>query len=72
MGVKGAILVDIIGSQYEFSYMRPKNLDWQKVPLISKKCKRTDDTILTLATKGAILSTENKGIEITEKDFTTW
>ena len=72
MGVKGAILGDIIGSQYEFSYMRPKNLDWQNVPLISKKCKRTDDTILTLATKGAILSTENKGIEITEKDFTKW
>ena len=50
MGVKGAILGDIIGSQYEFPRMRPKNLDWQNVPLISQKCKRTDDTILTLAT----------------------
>ena len=72
MGVKGAILGDIIGSQYEFSYMRPRDLDWQNVPLISKKCKRTDDTILTLATKGAILSAENKGIEITEKNFVKW
>lgn len=29
MGVIGAILGDIAGSQYEFSNMRPDDLDWK-------------------------------------------
>ena len=69
MGVKRAILGDIMGSQYEFPRMRPKNLDWQNVPLISQKCKRTDDTILTLATKGAILEGKRKD---KEPNFAKW
>ena len=32
MAIKGAVLGDILGSQYEFN--RPKNLDWQNLPLI--------------------------------------
>ena len=36
MGVKGAILGDIAGSQYEFNHMRPKDLDWKNVPLFTK------------------------------------
>ena len=32
MAIKGAVLGDILGSQYEFN--RPKNLDWQNIPLI--------------------------------------
>ena len=41
MGIKGAILGDIAGSQYEFNNMRPKDLDWKNVPLFTKKCRRT-------------------------------
>ena len=69
MGVKGAILGDIAGSQYEFNHMRPKDLDWKNVPLFTKKCRRTDDSILTLATKGAILESERKD---KEPNFTKW
>lgn len=69
MGVKGAILGDIIGSQYEFDRMRPKDLDWKNVPLFTDKCRRTDDSILTLATKGAIQEAERKD---KEPDFTKW
>ncbi len=54
MAVKGAILGDILGSQYEFD--RPKNLDWKQVPLVGKrKIGFTDDTVMTLAVKKAIL-----------------
>ena len=69
MGIKGAILGDIAGSQYEFNNMRPKNLDWKNVPLFTKKCRRTDDSILTIATKGAILEGERKN---KEPNFTKW
>jgi hypothetical protein len=31
MAVKGAVLGDILGAQFEFD--RPKNLDWKNVPL---------------------------------------
>lgn len=53
MAVKGAILGDILGSQYEFN--RPNNLDWKNVPLFdSTKIGFTDDTVMTLAIKKAI------------------
>lgn len=55
MALIGAILGDISGSQYEFSRMRPIDLDWQNVPLFTDKCRFTDDTILSVATKDAIL-----------------
>lgn len=63
MGVIGAILGDIIGSQYEFSTMRPYDLDWRNVPLFTDHCRITDDSILTLATKGAILEGEEFNID---------
>lgn len=53
MAIKGAIIGDIIGSQYEFK--KPKEFNYQTAPLFSEKCRFTDDTILTLATKSAIL-----------------
>lgn len=54
MAIKGAILGDILGSQYEFN--RPKNLDYAHVPLlIEDKASFTDDTVMTLAVKKAIL-----------------
>ena len=50
MAVKGAVLGDILGSQYEFH--RPKNLDWQNVPLVnSNKVGFTDDSVMMLAIK---------------------
>ena len=48
MAIKGAVLGDILGSQYEFN--RPKNLDWQNIPLIiDDKAKFTDDSVMMLA-----------------------
>lgn len=53
MAIIGAILGDIAGSQYEFS--RPDDLDWKHCELFTDKCHFTDDTVMTLATKMAIL-----------------
>lgn len=52
MAIKGAILGDIIGSQYEFK--RPDNFDSKIAALLSDKCKFTDDTVMSIATKYAI------------------
>ena len=61
MAVKGAVLGDILGSQYEFD--RPLNLDWKKVPLISGlPMGFTDDTVMTLAIKKAIV----EGLDLTD------
>lgn len=54
MAIKGAILGDILGSTYEFG--RPKDLDWANVPLLDEKTAHfTDDTVMTLAVKKAII-----------------
>jgi type I restriction enzyme M protein len=54
MAVKGAVLGDILGSQYEFN--RPKDLDWINCPLISGlPMSYTDDTVMTLAIKKALV-----------------
>lgn len=54
MSIKGAVLGDILGSQYE--YKRPKNLDWQNIPLIIEgKAKFTDDSVMMLAIKKALI-----------------
>lgn len=54
MAIKGAVLGDILGSPYEFN--RPKNLDWQSIPLIiDDKAKFTDDTVMMLAIKKALV-----------------
>lgn len=49
----GAILGDIAGSCFEFS--RPEGFDPWRVPLFSGMSRYTDDTVLTLATKYAVL-----------------
>ena len=54
MGLIGAIIGDIIGSQYEFPSMRPDDLDWQNCPLLTDNCAFTDDTVMSIATKIAI------------------
>lgn len=54
MAVRGAVLGDIVGSQFEFH--RPLNLDWENVKLYNKdNCNYTDDTVMTLAIKKAIV-----------------
>ncbi|MCR4797280.1 MAG: ADP-ribosylglycohydrolase family protein [Lachnospiraceae bacterium] len=61
MAIKGAVLGDILGSQYEFN--RPADLDWKNVPLISGlPIGFTDDTVMMLAIKKAIL----EGTDLTE------
>ena len=54
MAIIGAILGDIAGSKWEFD--RPKNLDYDHVELFTDDCFFTDDTVLTVATKYAILN----------------
>ncbi len=49
----GAILGDIAGSRFEFS--RPQNFDWKTVDLFGGMSTFTDDTVLTIATKYAVL-----------------
>ena len=53
MAVIGAVLGDIAGSQFEFN--RPENLDYKHCELFTNRCSYTDDTIMTLAVKKAIL-----------------
>lgn len=52
MAIKGAIIGDIIGSQYEFC--KPIDFDNKTAILLSENCKFTDDTVLSIATKYAI------------------
>ena len=50
----GAILGDIAGSRFEFT--RPESFDWQTAELFNGMSKYTDDTVLTIATKYAVLT----------------
>jgi ADP-ribosylglycohydrolase len=53
VAVKGAVLGDILGAQFEFD--RPKKLDWKNVPLAEGDAIGfTDDTVMTLAIKKAL------------------
>ena len=52
MAVIGAILGDIAGSQFEFN--RPEN--YKHCELFTNRCSYTDDMIMTLAVKKAILA----------------
>lgn len=52
LAIKGAILGDIIGSQYEFK--RPDDFDNKTALLLTEKCSFTDDTVMSIATKYAI------------------
>ena len=49
----GAILGDIAGSRFEFT--RPEKFDWRTEELFTGMSKYTDDTVLTVATKYAVL-----------------
>ena len=52
MALRGAIIGDIIGSQYEFK--RPAGFDYKTADLLTDKCRFTDDTVMSLATKYAV------------------
>ena len=54
MAIIGAIIRDIIGSQYEFPLMRPNDLNWKTCELFTDKCTYTDDTVIAIATKYAL------------------
>ncbi|MCR5007988.1 MAG: ADP-ribosylglycohydrolase family protein, partial [Oribacterium sp.] len=61
MAIKGAILGDILGSPYEFK--RVRDYDWKTVPLTwNPSAGFTDDTVMTLAIKKAII----EGLDLTE------
>ena len=51
----GAIIGDIIGSQFEFANIKTKNF-----PLFTDECAYTDDTIMTVAVAKAILERREK------------
>ena len=53
MAVKGAVLGDIAGSQFEFN--KPAHVDWEHCDLFSAYCSYTDDTVMTLAVKKALM-----------------
>ena len=50
----GAILGDIAGSRFEFS--RPEKFNYKKEPFFTDNCFFTDDTVMTVATKYAVLN----------------
>ena len=54
MGLIGAILGDIAGSQYEFPSKRPRDLNWETCDLFTDRCEFTDDTVMSIATKVAL------------------
>lgn len=54
MAIIGAILGDIAGSRWEFG--RPDDLDWEHIDLFTDECFFTDDTVLTVATKHAMVA----------------
>ena len=57
MAIVGAILGDIAGSQYEFC--RPIDLDWKNCKLFTDRCYFTDDTVMTLSAKLAIINNKS-------------
>lgn len=59
MALIGSVLGDIAGSQYEFSKLRPVDLDWKNCILFTDKCRFTDDTVMGIGTKMAILEDKN-------------
>ncbi len=60
----GAILGDIAGSRFEFS--KPKGFHPHKVDLFADDCFFTDDTVMTIATKYAILCEYSYRVAYTE------
>ncbi|MCH3972493.1 MAG: ADP-ribosylglycohydrolase family protein [Oscillospiraceae bacterium] len=50
----GSILGDIAGSRFEFS--RPSGFDWRTEKLFAPECRYTDDSVMTIASKYALLT----------------
>lgn len=60
MALIGSVLGDIAGSQYEFSKLRPDDLDWKNCQLFTNKCRYTDDSVMGIGTKMALLESKEK------------
>lgn len=58
----GAIIGDIVGSRFEWHNIKSKDF-----PLLTPKCRPTDDSIMTLAIAQAILSCEGDCTALDEK-----
>lgn len=54
----GAIIGDIMGSQYEFRPIKTKNF-----PLFSKHCSYTDDSLMTIAVADALMQAQDRGTD---------
>ncbi len=65
----GAIVGDIVGSPFEFGENK-EIAHSKKYPLISRRSKYTDDTVMTLAVADALMNVmPKKGQELTEEKF---
>ena len=60
----GAVLGDIAGSRFEFS--KPKGFDAKTVELFAEDCFFTDDTVMSIATKYAVLCGYSYRVAYTE------
>ena len=54
MAIIGAVLGDIAGSRIEFR--RDPDFDWKTAPLFTDKCRFTDDSVMSIATKYAVIN----------------
>ena len=64
MGLKGCIVGDILGSVYEFG--KPEYFDYKTVKLYNPKMTFTDDTVMALAIKQAVLSDKDYAYHMIE------
>ena len=66
MSIKGTILGDIAGSRYEFMNRARKDIDPATAEMFTDKHRYTDDTVMSIGTKLAVLENPDK------PDFTKW
>lgn len=60
----GAIIGDIVGSPYEFSYNR---MNMSGIPFWNRDCRFTDDTVMTLAVADALMRSLDEGVDFRQE-----
>lgn len=60
----GAIIGDIVGSPYEFSYNR---MNMSGIPFWNRDCRFTDDTVMTLAVADALMRSIDEGSDFRQE-----
>lgn len=60
----GAIIGDIVGSPYEFSYNR---MNMSGIPFWNRDCRFTDDSVMTLAIADALMRSEDEGSDFRQE-----